>query len=288
MRTTTINGTGLTVSAIGFGSMHLSIDGRPSRDDAIGVVHHALDLGVTFIDGADSYCLDESDKHHNEELLREALEKYDGDTSGVVFATKGGLMRHDGEWPRNGDPDHLRTTIRESVQALDGGPIQLWQHHAPDPEVPVEDSLEPVRAAVAEGLIAHVGVSNYSVEQIERAREIVDVVSVQNQFSLWRRKPLQNGVLEYCDSEGLTFLPYSPLGGRGRAKGIGDYDVLNEIADEKGASPHQIAIAWLMAQSPVVLPIPGASRKETLEDSIGAVSISLSDEQVDRIGREVA
>ena len=287
MRTRTIDGTGLDVSAIGFGSMHLSIDGRPSRADAIDVVHRALDLGVTFIDGADSYCLDESDKHHNEELLKEAFDRYDGDLSDVVIATKGGLMRTNGDWPRNGDPDHLRQTIRESVEALGGGSIQLWQHHGPDPDVPVEQSLEAVREAVDEGLIDHVGVSNYSVDQIERARDIVDVVSVQNQFSLWHQKPLEDGVLEYCDREGLTFLPYSPLGGRRRAKEVGDYDVLNDLAEEKGASPHQIALAWLMAKSSVVLPIPGASRTETLEDSISAVEVSLSNSEVERIEREV-
>lgn len=287
MRTTTINGTDFTVSAIGMGAMLLSIDGRPPRSEAIEVIHHALDLGVRFIDGADAYCLDENDKHHNEALIREARDTYDRDPSDLVVATKGGLMRTGGAWPRNGEPNHLRKTIRESHQALGGDPIQLWQHHAPDPNVPVATSLEAVREAVDAGLIRHVGVSNYSVEEIERAREIVDVVSVQNQFSLWHRKPLEDGVLEYCDNEGLTFLPYSPLGGRRRAKDVENYAVLNEVAAEKGASAYQIALAWLMAKSPVVLPIPGVSRKESIEDSVGAADISLSEQEIARIEREV-
>lgn len=287
MRKATINQTDLTVSAIGLGAMLLSIDGRPSREDAIGVIHHALDIGVRFIDGADAYCLDEGDKHHNEALIREAIDRYEGNAADLVVATKGGLMRTGGGWPRNGDPDHLRQTIRESVQALGGEPIQLWQHHAPDPDVPVPTSLAPVREAVEEGLIQHVGVSNYSVEEIERAREVVDVVSVQNKFSVWHRKPLEDGVLEYCDREGLTFLPYSPLGGRRRAKDVPSYDILVEIGDEKDASPYQIALAWLMAKSPVVLPIPGASRKESIEDSSRAADIALSGREVQRMERAI-
>ncbi|MEX0599806.1 MAG: aldo/keto reductase [Rhodothermales bacterium] len=281
--TTTIGDTDLEVSVIGFGGMHLSIDGRPPRDQALSVVHRALDSGITFIDTADSYCLDEPDKHHNERLIREALEAYEGDRSGVVVATKGGLMRHEGGWPRNGDPDHLRRTIRESVEALGGKPIQLWQHHAPDPDVSIEASLAPVREAVDEGLIRHVGVSNYSVEEIERARNVIRVVSVQNQFSLWHRKPLEDGTLEYCDREGLTFLPWGPVGGRRRAKRVGEHDVLVEMAQARERSPHCIALAWLRAKSPVVLPIPGASRPESIADSAKAADVTLSQDEVKRL-----
>lgn len=287
MRTTTINQTDLTVSAVGMGAMLLSIDGRPPRNEAIDVIHHALDIGVRFIDGADAYCLDEEDKHHNEVLIREALASYKRDASSVVVATKGGLMRTGGGWPRNGHPDHLRKTIRESVESLGGEPIQLWQHHAPDPEIPVTTSLQAVREAVDEGLVLHVGVSNYSVEEIERAREIVEVVSVQNQLSLWHRRPLEDGVLEYCDEEGLTFLPWAPLGGRRRAKEVESYTVLTELGAKKGASPYQIAVAWLMAKSPVVLPIPGASRKQTIEDSVRATEVTLSEDEVRRLEREI-
>lgn len=279
MQTTTLGPTDRSVSAIGFGAMHLSLEGRPSEEDAIDVIHHVLDRGVTFIDTADSYCTDESDKHHGERLVRKALDAYDGDTSHVVVATKGGLMRPNGRWTRNGDPDHIRTTIRESVDALGGAPIDLWQHHAPDASVPVEESLQPVRDAVDEGRIRHVGVSNYSVEQIERAREVVDVVSVQNQYSPWHRRPEHDGVLDYCEAHDLTFLPWSPLGGRKRAKRLGDRSELQSIASAKHISPQRLILAWLMAQSPAVLPIPGASRIATAEDSIAAVDVVLTDDE---------
>lgn len=288
MRTRKLNGTDLDVSAVGFGAMHLSLEGRPSREDAFAVVHRALDSGITFIDTADSYCKNESDKHNNERLIRDALDAYDGDLSSVVVATKGGLMRYGGGWPRNGDPDHLRKTIRESIEALGVDTIQIWQHHAPDPNVPVEESLAPVREAVDEGLIDLVGVSNYSVEQIERAREVVDIVSVQNQFSLWHRVPLKDGTLEYCDREGLTFLPWGPLGGRRRAGRIDQYETLMELSEAKGISPHRVALAWLMAKSPVVLPIPGASRPENIEDASRADEVSLTDDEARRLEQYIA
>lgn len=288
MQTRTLGPTSLEVSEIGFGAMHLSLAGRPPEAGAIDVVHHVLDLGVTFIDTADSYCKDESDKHHGERLVRKALGAYEGDTSHVVVATKGGLMRPEGRWTRNGDPEHIRTTIRESVDALGGAPIQLWQHHGPDPEIPVEKSLQPVREAVDEGLIQHVGVSNYSVEQIERARDVVDVVSVQNQYSPWHRQPERDGVLDYCEAHDLTFLPWSPLGGRSRAKDLDEFGELEALADEKGISPQRLVLAWLMARSPAVLPIPGASRIETAEDSIAAADVILTDDEVERIERAIA
>lgn len=279
--------TPLSVSTIGFGAMHLSLKGRPDRDAALGVVHRVLDRGVTLIDTADSYCTDETDKHHNEGLLKEALDTYDGDTSDVIIATKGGLMRPEGRWTRNGDPDHLRRTIRESVAALGDRPLDVWQHHAPDPDVRVETSLEPVREAVDEGLIRYVGVSNYSVEQIERARTVVDVVSVQNQYSPWHRKPEDSGVLAYCEQHDLAFLPWSPLGGRSRAKSLDTFDALVEVAADHGVSPQQVVLAWLAARSPAVLPIPGASRTETAEDSIAAATLSLSPDEVAHIDRNV-
>jgi pyridoxine 4-dehydrogenase len=262
--------------------MHLSLAGRPARDDAIAVLHHVLDQGVTLIDTADSYCTNEADKHHNEHLIRAAFDAYDGDASDVVVATKGGLMRPDGRWTRNGDPDHLRRTIRESVDAL-GRPLDVWQHHAPDDDVPVEASLQAAREAVDEGLIRHVGVSNYDVEQIEQAREVVDVVSVQNQYSPWHRRPEESGVLAYCEREDLAFLPWSPLGGRRRAKDVDAFDELAAVAAAKNVSPQRLVLAWLMARSPAVLPIPGASRIETAHDSLQAPEVDLTDEEVRRI-----
>lgn len=289
MRTTRLGNTDIEVSAIGFGAMHLSLAGRPSEKQAHEVVHRALALGVTLIDTADAYCRDENDKHHNERLIREALRSYGGDVAGCVVATKGGYTRPGGSWEARSDPDYLRRTIRESYIALgESGPIALWQHHAPDQRVSLEDSLAVVKEAVDEGLIRYVGVSNYSVEEIERARKVVDVVSVQNEYSPWHRESERNGVLSYCEREGLTFLPWSPLGGGGRAKRLGDYPDLAALAREKGVSPQRLVLAWLRAKSPCVLPIPGASRVATLEDSVAAAELELSSDEVERIDRATA
>lgn len=287
MTTIELGRTGIRVSAIGLGAMHLSLKGRPDRPAAVKVIHAALDAGVSFIDTADAYCIDEEDKHHNERLVRDALASYDGDTREVHVATKGGLMRHGGEWPRNGDPDHLRATIRKSVEALGGEPIFLWQHHAPDPEVSVDKSLQAVREAVDEGLIRHVGVSNYSVAHLEKARDVVELTSVQNQYSLWHRKPERDGTLEYCEQHSLTFLPWGPLGGKKRAKKFSEYETLNAVADAHNASPQCVALAWLRFRSPVILPIPGASRPGSIVDSVRAASVDLTDHEAARIENAV-
>jgi pyridoxine 4-dehydrogenase len=266
--------------------MPMSLNGRPPESQAIDVIHRAVDLGVTLIDTADSYCKDESDKHHNERLIAKALQQYDGDVSQVTVATKGGLMRPNGSWTRNGNPDHLRETIRTSFEALGGSkPIDVWQYHAPDTNYTIEEALTPAKEAVKEGLIRFVGVSNFSVEQIQRARDVVEVVSVQNQYNPWHRQPESDGVLEYCETEGLTFFPWSPLGGSRRVGNLEDISAIAELAKEKGVSAYRIVLAWLRAKSPCIVPIPGASKISSLEDSVGAVEVKLSEEEVGRIDR---
>lgn len=282
MQTRRLGPTSVPVSQIGYGAMHLSLQGRPDRDHAVRVLHHALDRGVTFIDTADAYCVDESDKHHNERLIRDALDRYDGDADGVVVATKGGLMRPGGDWTPNGTPEHLRETIRESVDAL-GGPLFLWQHHRPDPDVHVHDSLRPVADAVDEGLIRHVGVSNYTVDQIEQAREVVDVVSVQNQYSPWHRAPEEDGVLTYCTDRDLAFLPWSPMGGQARTKRLDEIDALRALAEARGISPQRLVIAWLLHRSPAIVPIPGTTDPSHLDDVLAAADVELSDDEMARM-----
>jgi aryl-alcohol dehydrogenase-like predicted oxidoreductase len=289
MQTTSLGHTDIQVSAIGLGAMPLSLSGRPPEDEAIAVIHRALDLGITLIDTADSYCQDESDKHHNERLIHRALQQYAGDTQSVKVATKGGLMRPNGTWTRNGNPDHLRQTIQVSFEALGGNrPIDLWQYHAPDPQYKIEDSLAAAKAAVAAGLIRYVGVSNFSIEQIQRARDVVDVVSVQNQYNPWNHQSEFDGVLEYCEKEHLTFLPWSPLGGSRRVAQLPQVRAIAELAQTKAVSIYAIVLAWLRAKSPCVLPIPGASRKSSIEDSVSALSVSLSKEEVRQIDQATA
>ncbi|MBE9036464.1 aldo/keto reductase [aff. Roholtiella sp. LEGE 12411] len=286
METKQLGKTGIFVSAIGLGGMPMSIYNRPPESQSIPVIHRALDLGVTFIDTADSYCKDESDKHHNERLIHKALTSYKGDISQVIVATKGGLMRPDGSWTRNGSPEYLRQTIRVSFEALGAAkPIDVWQYHSPDSNYTIEESLAPVKEAVEAGLIRFVGVSNFSVEQIKRSRDVVDIVSVQNQYSPWERQPENDGVLKYCEQEGLTFLPWSPFGGSRRHQNLQDIPAIAQLAKEKGVSVYNIVLAWLRSKSPSVLPIPGASKISSIEDSVQAINVTLSDEELQKIDR---
>ena len=284
METKQLGNTDVTISAIALGGMPLSISTRPAESQAIEVIHRALDLGVTLIDTADSYCKDESDKHHNERLIAKAIQQYKGDTSNVIVATKGGLMRPNGDWTRNGNPDHLRETIKVSFESLGGNkPIDIWQYHAPDPNYTIAESLTPAKEAVESGLIRFVGVSNFSVEQIKQARDVVDIVSVQNQYNPWSRQPEFDGVLQYCEQEKLTFLPWSPLGGSRRVSRLQDIPVISKLAQEKGASVYSIVLAWLRAKSPVIVPIPGASKITSIEDSVRSLEVKLSDQEVSKI-----
>lgn len=270
--------TDIRLFAIALGGMPMSLSSRPPESQAIATIHKALDLGVNLIDTADAYCQDESDKHHNEKLICKALEQYSGDTSHVMVATKGGLMRPNGSWTRNGNPQHLRETIQASYEALGGEkPIDLWQYHAPDLEYSIADSLTPAKEAVQAGLIRFVGVSNFSVEQIKQARQVVEIVSVQNQYNPWHRQPETDGVLEYCEAEGLTFLPWSPLGGSRRVSELKNVNAIADLSQQKGVSVYTLVLAWLLAKSPCILPIPGASKPESIEDSVRAVQVKLSE-----------
>ena len=289
METKQLGNTALSISGIGLGGMPMSLSNRPTESQAIAVIHRALALGVTLIDTADSYCKDESDKHHNERLIAKALQQYQGDTSQVIVATKGGLMRPDGNWIRNGNPNHLRETIRTSFEALGGTKaIDVWQYHAPDPNYTIKAALTPAKEAVNEGLIRFIGVSNFSVEQIKEARDLVEVVSVQNQYNPWYRQPEYDGVLKYCETEHLTFFPWSPLGGSRRVSSLQDIPVIAQLAQEKGVSVYQIVLAWLRAKSPCIVPIPGASKVSSIEDSVAAAQVKLSEAEVSRLDTEIS
>ena len=289
MQTKKLGNTDTTITVIGLGGMPMSLSSRPPESEAIEVIHKALDLGITLIDTADSYCKDESDKHHNEQLIAKALQQYDGDTSKVTVATKGGLMRPNGEWTRNGNPEHLRETIRDSFEALGGEkPIDVWQYHSPDPDYTIESALTPAKEAVEEGLIRYIGVSNFSVEQIKQAQDVVEIVSVQNQYNPWHRQPEFDGVLEYCEQQGLTFFPWSPLGGSSRVSKLQDIPVIAQLAEEKGVSVHQIVLAWLRAKSPCIVPIPGASHTSSIESSAHAIEVELSSQEVQQLDNGIS
>jgi aryl-alcohol dehydrogenase-like predicted oxidoreductase len=287
METMQLGKTPVTVSVLGLGMGPLSKQGRPPEEQAIATIHRSLALGITLIDTADAYCIDESDKHYSERLLSKALQQYDGDTSNVTVITKGGFIRPDGDWKHNGNPEYLRKTIRASFEALGGEKaIDLWLYHSPDPSYTLKESLTPAKEAVDAGIVRFVGVSNFSLEQLKRARDIVEVVAIQNHYNLWSRKHEFDGMLAYCDREGLTFMPCRPLGGIGgnrRSKPLEKMPVLAEIAQAKGCSLYCLLLAWLRAKSSAIAPIVGASRVASIEDSVKSVSLTLSQDEIDAI-----
>lgn len=305
LSTALLGRTNVTITRIGLGAMPLAVNGRPSREQAIEVIHRTLDLGITLIDTADAYCTDENDKHYCEVIIREALQSYRGaaNVDSIVVATKGnssaclgidrriccssgGLIRPDGAWVTDLTPSRLREAIRKSYESLGGQkPIPLWQlHNSPqDEKYTMKEIFEPICEAVKANLIQHVGVSNFNVEQIKEARTLVDIHSVQNVFSPFYREAETDGVLKYCEENKLTFLAYSPMGGRRKHKRLKNDTLLAELAAKYQCSSYCIVFAWLLSKSKCVVLIPGASKVTSIEDSVKATSIQLDQEDIQRI-----
>lgn len=273
------------VSALGLGAMPLSIEGRPDEERAIATVHAALEAGITLIDTADAYHRDPTDVGHNEILVAKALRLAGSAADDVLVATKGGHRRPgDGSWYKQGDADYLRKACDASLQRLDVEAIGLYQFHRPDPEVPYAESVGAIRDLLDAGKIRMAGISNADPDQIREAREILGgrLVSVQNQFSPAFRSSRPE--LELCAELGIAFLPWSPLGGIKSAADLGtSHAAFAEVAREHDVSPHQVCLAWELALADVVVPIPGASRPETIRDSARAADLVLTDEQVARL-----
>jgi aryl-alcohol dehydrogenase-like predicted oxidoreductase len=266
--------------------MYLSIHDRPTEADGVKTLHAAFDAGVTLVDTADVYCLDQSDIGHNERLVARALREANASVrSAIVVATKGGLERPGGSWTRNARPAHLRRACEASLAALGVPRIAVYQLHAPDPSVPLADSVGELARLRTEGKIAHVGLSNVTVEEIEQARAIVPIVSVQNRWNPGDRSPERDGVLAHCTRLGIGFLPYSPFGGAGGAKRLTGVGLLAAEAQRRGVSPHRLVLAWMLAKSPVVLCIPGVRRVESIVDSAKAGDLTLSESDVAEIER---
>lgn len=271
-----------TVSAIGLGGMPMSIEGRPDAEQSIATIHAALDAGVTLIDTADAYHLLAGEVGHNEELIARALKSYGGDTSDVLVATKGGHLRPgDGSWTQNGRPEYLKEAAKASAKRLGVEAIGLYQFHRPDPQVPYADSVGAIRELLDEGVIELAGISNASVAQIDEANQILGgrLVSVQNQFSPAFRS--SQGELEHCAELGIAFLPWSPLGGIRNAAGLGErHEAFGRVAADHSVSPQQVALAWELALAPIVIPIPGASRPASVQDSVRAADLQLTADEV--------
>jgi aryl-alcohol dehydrogenase-like predicted oxidoreductase len=272
------------VFPIGLGEMPLSLDGRPDEDQAIRTIHAALDAGVNLIDTADAYARDGSDTGHGERLVAKALR---GRRDGVIVATKGGHTRNGQAWEVDGRPEHIRAACEASLRALETDVIDLYQFHRPDPAVPYAESIGAFKELQDAGKVRWVGVSNATVEQLEEAIGIVDLVSVQNQLAPNFTSPIGKGEVAFATEHGLAFLPWSPLGGIGKAGGTAAVEPVAQAAEAHGVSPQQVALAWLLALSPAMIPIPGSSRPETIADSARAAELELSDDEVGAISAAV-
>jgi aryl-alcohol dehydrogenase-like predicted oxidoreductase len=268
------------VFPIGLGGMPLSLKGRPDEDQAIRTIHAALDAGVTLIDTADAYAYDESDTGHNERLIAKAL---CGRRDGVLVATKGGHVRNGQAWAVDGRPEHIRAACEASLRALETDRIDLYQYHRPDPDVPYAETIGAFKELQDAGKVRWLGLSNANLEQLEEARSIIDVVSLQNQLSLGYTGPVEKGELAAVTEHGIAFLPWSPLGGIGRADGTARVSPVQRAAERHAVSPQQVALAWLLALSPTVIPIPGSTRPETIVDSVGAAQLQLSEDELGEI-----
>lgn len=291
------------VSAIGIGCMNVSwiwsdgaaLDPVRRLESAIPAIHAGLDAGITLLDTADIYAPTWEDVGHNEIFVAEALRTWSGtkeQKDKVLIATKGGITRSDGEvWGRGGSLDYLVRAAEASATHLGVQQLDLWQHHRLDPSIDFETQFENVMALKERGLTKQVGVSNYDAKQLLKAIEIGGtpdqggLVSIQNEFSPRYRHDLD--VLEICEQYGIAFFPWSPLGGVRTKAAISDSSAFEEVASKYSASPYAIALAWEMKTSPAVLPIPGATRAETVLDCITATEIQLSDDDFDYLNQNL-
>lgn len=283
-----------TVSAIGLGAMPVSMNGDhvlPDRDDAMATVHAALDAGVTFIDTADIYAPSWDQMGHNERIVRDALASWDGDRSGILVGTKGGITRTaEKDFGRDGSLAYLRSAAQRSIENLGVEIIDFYQYHRPDRWLGYGEVMQNLLTLQEEGLVRAIGISNASVEEIEIAREVLgegNLASVQNEFS--PRHPDSYDELRYCDEHGIAFLPWSPLGGTGGgARTVGErFEAFREVGEAHGVSPQQVVLAWELSLSPVVVPIPGARRAASIVDSARAADLALSDDELARCSAAV-
>ena len=262
----------LTVRRLGFGAMRITgtgIWGEPENlEQAKAVLRRTVELGVNFIDTADSYGPDVSER-----LIAEALHPYPDD---LVIATKGGLERPGpGQWTANGRPEHLVAACEGSLQRLRLEQIPLYQFHRPDPRVPLEDSLGTLVMLKEQGKIRHIGLSNVNEEQLRRAQRVTPIVSIQNRYNVDDRQ--SESLVDLCEQEQMVFLPWAPI------QDMEGRDAVTRVAQRHGATPHQVVLAWLLARSPSILPIPGTGSVPHLEDNVSAASVELSREEVNEL-----
>lgn len=275
----------IEVSAIGLGAMAMSIEGRPDEDQAIATIHSALDAGVTLIDTADAYHREAPEVGHNEALIAKALRLYGDGARDVMVATKSGHLRPgDGSWTVNGRPEYIKQAAKASAVRLGVDAIGLHQFHRPDPAVAYEESIGALAELLDEGVIRMAGISNANTDQIQVANAVLGgrLVSVQNQFSPAFVTSYEE--LKLCADMGIAFLPWSPLGGIRNATQVGQrHPEFGRVAGMHDVSPQQVALAWELALSPTVIPIPGASRPQSVRDSVLAVQLELTHSELNEL-----
>ena len=264
------------VRPVAIGCMRLSTDPDRNDDRSLEVLHAAFDAGVTLLDTADAYCLDERDIGHNERLIARAISTWSGDRSRITIATKGGMTRPEGRWEPDGRAKHLRTACERSCRALGVDRLALYQLHVPDPRIPLSTSVRALAALKRDGLVAGIGLSNVTVGQIDEARRITEIDSVQVELSLWNDGSILSGVAACCIANGLRLLAYRPLGGRRSKARTQNHPVLQAIAASHGVSPFDIALAWIGDLSDMIVPLPGITRVETAVASARAQRIELT------------
>jgi len=268
---------------LALGCMRLSTERDRDETAAIAVLHAALDAGVTLLDTADAYCWSDDDRGHNERLIARALSSWHGDRSSITVATKGGLTRPGGRWAANGRAKHLAAAAEASCRALGVPRIDLYQLHAPDPRVPLSTSVRALADLKRQGLVERIGLCNVTVSQIEDARRIVEIDAIQVEASLWQDREFLSGVIRYCVDHRLRLLAYRPLGGTKSRSRIAKHPLLVAIAAECGATPFDVALAWLAGLSGWIVPLPGATRLETARSIARHRTLRLTAEQTARL-----
>jgi aryl-alcohol dehydrogenase-like predicted oxidoreductase len=284
------------LTRIGLGCMPMSVGAGRERGRANETIGAALDAGVNLLDTADAYALDESEVGHNERLVAAAIRAHAAgaaagtaaDARRPLVATKGGHTRHGTRWDLDGSPSHLRAACEASLRALGTDAIDLYQLHRPDPRTPYAESVGVLWELRDEGKVRHVGLSNATVAQLEEAERIVPVAAIQNELSPRYTAPLANGEVAACERRGIPFLAWSPLGGFATAgREPGRVPAIKAIAAERGVSAQRVTLAWLMSLSPAIVPLVGASRPETILDSVAALELELERDELDRLNAEL-
>lgn len=274
-----LGNTTIKVNPIGLGAMPLSLDGRPNETNSIEVIQTFIGAGGNFIDSANVYCKNDMDVGHNEQLIAKALNKLNN-TSNVIVATKGGVKRAKDDWTVDASPENLRQSCEKSLHDLDTDSIFLYQLHAPDPDIPITDSIGELAKLKDEGKIHHIGLSNVSVEQIKLALSITQIMSVQNKCNVFERKSINNGVIKLCEKNDISFIAHSPVGGHFQHKVLNENGLLKRTAKKHNATAYQIMLAWLLEKSPSILAIPGATKTSSIQDSLKAIELKLDKEDI--------